>query len=112
MSINYIFYKVILDYEQPETKAIAFVLPNAISTLPISEYVVSIDSVEILTGINFFPSLPDEQENRLESQSQFERWEHVETKPDTQRCQAITKAGNQCRRDVTPNKNYCWQHKQ
>ena len=40
-----------------------------------SAYVVSIDSVEALTGMDFFSELPDELENRLESQNNIFDWE-------------------------------------
>lgn len=68
------FYKIILDVCGPEFKAIAFVMPNEGSKQPVFDYAVSIDSVECLTGINFFPALPDAIENNLESNSNIELW--------------------------------------
>ena len=67
---NY-FYKVILDYKEPELKGIGFVLPNQSSNHPLESYAVTIDSVEILTGIDFFPALPDSLENVIESSLRF-----------------------------------------
>jgi endonuclease G, mitochondrial len=61
------FYKVVLDYTKPEYKAIAFVLPNEAASSPLYNYVVTVDSVEHLTGIDFFPVLPDSLENSLEA---------------------------------------------
>ncbi len=69
------YYKVILDCHLPEYKAIAFVLPNQGSKDPVLNFAVSIDSVERLTGINFFPALPDSLENYLESHCYLEKWE-------------------------------------
>ena len=69
------FYKVILDIDDPERKAIGFVIPNKRSERPLQEYAASIDSIEKLTGINFFKDLlSDEEENRLESNFNINKW--------------------------------------
>lgn len=68
------YYKVILDVYGSEKKAIAFVMPNEGSVRSIFDYAVTIDSVERLTQINFFPALPDELENNIESNLNIERW--------------------------------------
>ena len=60
------FYKVILDYTQPEIKAIGFLIPNQGSSFPISTYAIPIDSVEKITHLDFFEKLPDNIENRIE----------------------------------------------
>ena len=70
---NY-FYKVILDYKEPELKGIGFVLPNEASKQPLTAYAVTIDSVEALTGIDFFPVLPDSLEEKIESTIQRDKW--------------------------------------
>ncbi|MDY0014843.1 MAG: DNA/RNA non-specific endonuclease [Bacteroidales bacterium] len=66
VSVPSSYYKVILDYTLPEIKAIAFVIPNNASKLPLQSYVVTIDKLEKITGIDFFPLLPDEQERIIE----------------------------------------------
>jgi len=38
------------------------------------DFVVTIDSVEQVTSIDFFPALPDLEENRLESMSNPSLW--------------------------------------
>jgi endonuclease G len=60
------FYKVLLDYHDPEYKMIAFVIPNENSLQPLSDFVISVDSLEMLTNIDFYSDLPDEIENVLE----------------------------------------------
>ncbi len=60
------FYKVVLDYSQPDIKAIGFVIPNQGSSLPISAFALSIDSIEKITHLDFFEKLPDVIENRIE----------------------------------------------
>jgi endonuclease G len=44
------------------------------SDLPLYEFVVSVDEVEALTGINFFPELQDNIENKLEASSSYKSW--------------------------------------
>lgn len=70
---NY-FYKVILNYSNGQYKAIAFLVPHKKSDRALYEYVVSIDSLEKLTGIDFFPKLDDKTENRLESNTDYKAW--------------------------------------
>ena len=57
VSVPSLFYKVLLDYTQPDIKGIAFLLPNEKSERPLQEYACSIDSVESVTGIDFFSKL-------------------------------------------------------
>ena len=67
------FYKVIYD-PKGQGKMIAFLIPNEKSIKTIQSYVVSIDSVESLTSIDFFPELPDSIENPLESRRDTSGW--------------------------------------
>ena len=68
------FYKIILVYDGPNTKTIAFVMPNEKSTEKLSNYVYSVDHVEDLTGIDFFPELPDNIEDVIEKKSILSQW--------------------------------------
>ena len=68
------FYKVILDYTQPEVKAIGFIIQNQGSTLPLSTFALSIDEIEKQTHIDFFSKLPDEIENNLEQHICTQCW--------------------------------------
>ncbi len=68
------FYKIILDYTKPEVKAIAFLIPHEDSNKALYRFVTSIDTIENLTGIDFFPELPDEIENELEKSSSYKQW--------------------------------------
>lgn len=74
VAIPKLYYKVILDVHGPEKKAIAFVMPNEGSKQSVFDFAVSVDSVEHLTQINFFPNLPDALENNLEAHFNVERW--------------------------------------
>lgn len=66
VSVPRYFYKVILDYTPPKLKGIAFVIPNSATKNNLQSFAVNIDSVQRLTGINFFPTLPYSQSDSLE----------------------------------------------
>ncbi len=68
------YYKVILDFKEPELKGIGFVLPNQSPKQPLTTYAKTIDSVEALTGIDFFPAIPDSLEDAIESSIQINKW--------------------------------------
>lgn len=74
VSIPEYYYKVILDYREPEIKAIGFYIPNEKGSSPIEAYAVPIDVIEGLTGINFFSQLPDDVEEILESDFDISLW--------------------------------------
>lgn len=81
VSVPEYYYKVILDYRQPEIKAIGFLLPNKSSSEPLSSFAVSVDSVEAFTGLDFFPLLPDKEESLLEEKVCESCWIWVSTEP-------------------------------
>lgn len=74
VSVPRFYYKVLLDYSSPDIKGIGFVLPNEGSKLPLSSFAVSIDEVERITHLDFFPSLPDDEEAKIEKSVCFECW--------------------------------------
>ena len=74
LSIPKYFYKVILDFTGEEKKAIGFILPNEKSDGPLSDFAVTVDRVETVTGIDFFPLLDDGVEKALESNADFNIW--------------------------------------
>ena len=53
---------------------IAFILPNEKSSKPLQDFVVTVDFVENITGIDFFPELDDSIDNDLESNSNPALW--------------------------------------
>ena len=68
------FYKIILDNNSGKTKMIAFLMPHKDSNKPLYNFVVSVDSLEVLTGIDFFSELNDNVENKLEASSSYKSW--------------------------------------
>lgn len=68
------FYKVLIDTNSGKTKMIAFLMPHKNSNKALYEFVVSVDKVEKLTGIDFFPELEDSIENKLEASNSYKQW--------------------------------------
>ena len=66
------FYKVV--YAPGARQMIAFVLPNTQEKRQLRDYAVTVDSVERLTNIDFFPQLSDTLENRLEAAVNYDSW--------------------------------------
>ncbi|MFD2891939.1 DNA/RNA non-specific endonuclease [Flavobacterium chuncheonense] len=63
---NY-FYKIVLTKDR--SKMIGFLVPHQKTSKAIYEFVVSVDTIEQMTGIDFFPNLEDALETKLESVS-------------------------------------------
>ena len=74
VSVPQLFYKVILDYEGPVKKGIGFIMPNEGSSKDLKLFTVSIDSVEKVTGLDFFCQLPKEEESQIESVADTALW--------------------------------------
>ncbi|MEN9913758.1 MAG: hypothetical protein RL528_492 [Bacteroidota bacterium] len=68
------YYKAILDFKKEKSKSIAFVLPNKGSKLHLKSFVVTIDSLEKLSKIDFFYKLDDKLETKVESLICKECW--------------------------------------
>jgi endonuclease G len=65
------FYKILLDTSRGEFKMIAFLIPNEPSNKPLYDFVVSVDRIEKMTGIDFFSVLDDKIESQLEKNSDY-----------------------------------------
>ena len=75
------YFKVILDNQKPDIKAIAFLMPNEVTQKHLKEFVVSIDEVEKVTGLDFFHELlSPEQEIALEQSVDVRPWKFDEGK--------------------------------
>lgn len=68
------FFKVILSPFVKPMRAIGFLFNNKQAVEPLSTYVVTIDSIERLTNMDFFASLPDEIENKIEAEANYFQW--------------------------------------
>lgn len=74
VSVPEYYYKIVLDIQKPEIKAIAFLMKNEKSSASLQSFVVSIDRIESLTGLDFFPGISDELEEALEKANMTSLW--------------------------------------
>jgi len=68
------FFKVALRTE-PSPCAIGFIYKNKDDNRPKGDYVNTVDQVERITGIDFFPALPDKIEQAVEATADLDDWE-------------------------------------
>ncbi len=120
VSVPEYYYKVLLDYSEPDFKAIGFILPNKAGSGSLEAFAVSVDKVEKITGLDFFPMLPNNKESVLENSICISCWSWKATKTPSSnlekgtstsvQCGGVTKSGNQCRRTTTDPSGFCYQH--
>jgi endonuclease G len=77
ISVPMQFYKVILVITKTDKKMIAFLFPHRKSDAALATFAVPVDSIEKITGIDFFPALPNELEKELESKVVLDGWDGV-----------------------------------
>lgn len=69
------FYKVICYVSGEEYKAIGFIFENRdYKKTALRSMAIPVDSVEKVTGIDFFPAVPDEQEKVMEAKIDWDSW--------------------------------------
>ncbi len=74
VSVPQYYYKAILDINEPELKAIGFLLKNEKSSADLMTFALSIDELEKRTGLDFFPLIPDSLEEKLEKEANKNLW--------------------------------------
>jgi endonuclease G len=72
MSLPEYHYKVALDLKNGP--AIGFLMPNELCEKPIEAYSLSVNEIEKITGLDFFSGIPDEIEEKIESNSDYLAW--------------------------------------
>ncbi len=73
VSVPEYFFKIIFDPD--EEKAIAFLMPHEDIQDTFKNYALTIDEVETATGLDFFPAIDDETEEKIESTLNMSKWE-------------------------------------
>ncbi|MFM7731054.1 MAG: DNA/RNA non-specific endonuclease [Flavobacteriales bacterium] len=122
VSVPKLYYKAILDVHSSPHKCIGFLLPNAGSYNPLQSFAVSVDQLEQITGIDFYASLPDAEEQALEASVDVGQWswdkaldkqENQDDQPGgvAVQCSATTKAGTQCKNKTKDPSGLCHVHK-
>ncbi len=118
------FYKIIIRHEFQTYKAIGFVLHNsAVTGHKVKDHVCTIDSLEKITGLDFFSELPDNLEQTFESAYVLKDWDfdhhHIhktesdtlKTKTTSVQCSAKTKKGKRCKNKTNSVSGLCGLHK-
>lgn len=68
------FYKIIATNSNGKIKIISFLVPHKNSNLGLYNFVTSVDVIEKMTKIDFFPKLEDKLENQLEKKNDYKDW--------------------------------------
>jgi endonuclease G len=68
------FFKALLQNDNEEWCAIAFMFANVSGRKPLASYAMSVEDLQAITDIDFFPSLPDSIEQMVESKVDFTKW--------------------------------------
>lgn len=76
VSIPTSYYKILLDLSEPEIKGIAYIIPNEVRSETLDEFAGTIDEVEKLTNINFFPNLDANMEQKVETNFDVSLWRY------------------------------------
>lgn len=76
MAVPESFYKALLTRYDGDYHAIGFIMPNSFDIAGSwRDYVVTVDSVEQVTGLDLFFRLPDAVEQRVESHTERDFWQ-------------------------------------
>lgn len=74
VAVPELYYKVVLDHSAGHPRVLAFLMPNRASGEDLQSFVVPVDSVEKITGLDLYAELPDELERKLESEVCLPCW--------------------------------------
>jgi endonuclease G len=69
------FFKVLLQKDHGHWSAIAFMFANRSGRKPLSTCAMSVDDMQNITGIDFFPALPDSVEEKIERHVDLAKWD-------------------------------------
>lgn len=68
------YYKVVIREREGDVKVVGFLIPNENTTKRPEQFLISLDDLELLTGLDFFPKLPEKQQQALESKINSGPW--------------------------------------
>lgn len=74
VSVPHAYYKIVGRGNSKDLTVLGFVIPNKPGDSPLQEFLVPVDRIEELTGINFFQELPDREEEEMEKKVMRETW--------------------------------------
>ncbi|MEM9647932.1 MAG: DNA/RNA non-specific endonuclease [Bacteroidota bacterium] len=68
------FFKLVVKKNKDDWNVLAFLIPNQESSKPLHHFLVSVDEVEHITGIDFFKKMPQSWQEELETAVDKEGW--------------------------------------
>lgn len=74
VSVPNAFYKVAVDHTGDSIEAVGYLVPAKQQRAEPRDFIVPVDSIEAVTGLDFFPELPEPVESRLESHVYRRHW--------------------------------------
>ena len=69
------FYKVVIRQEGGDIRVLGFLMSNRPSEREPRDYVVSLDELESVTGLDFFPGYPEQEQESLEREVLVRYWD-------------------------------------
>ena len=111
------FFIVVLVKNGLDLGAIGFILPNNNDSNSIQKCAMSIDSVEVKTGYDFFADLPEYLEVFVEEEINPDLWKDKSVSYNlkssyvkSSQCVAVNKSGERCEMETTCVTQNCWKH--
>ena len=69
------FFKIVVKGDGKDAKLLAFLFPNKESNRPLSDFLITVDTLEYRTGIDFFEKQPEDWQGKLEASVEKSGWE-------------------------------------
>lgn len=79
VSVPQSYYKIVVNPNASPPQAIGFLMKNASSNSQLDRFTVTVDSIETVTGIDFFSALPPDVQSVIESQVNGSYWQGFES---------------------------------
>lgn len=122
VSVPNSYYKAVFRFTDDGVEGIGFLMENKKLNQPLQSYAVSIDSLEEVTGIDFFYLLDDNVEDDMESDVCDDCWSWTakykgltsnsssESSSVSVQCSGVTKSGSRCKNNTSDPSGYCHLH--
>lgn len=103
------YFKVLMVHAGDKSEMAAFLIPNEKSILPFTTYLLSIDSLETLLQMDFFPMMDDAKENKLEASFNLDFWsQHLGEQCGG--CRFKLESGDNCNNLIKKEEVFCKVH--
>jgi len=68
------YYKIVVKEDGKDIKALAFLIPHQDTKEPLAKFLVTVDDLEEISGIDFFSKMDEDTESRLEQSLNSNYW--------------------------------------